>query len=219
VQGRVISVALVAACAVAALPAWGDAQSDFDQVYGDWKADHVITQCHWTEPQLQNAYDVANGNPDFQYETGFQDDVRTELNRWKSGGCAGVTPTTVTKKSPLTGAHITAVKGKGSARREIVKIRNHSKLTLAFRKASLRGGKKSKAVFPAKFKLKTKKVAVVHIGCAKGKKRASFKGTTVWLCRRKQLFRDRGDVVKLADAKGVVVSQRGFGTKKKTPSF
>ena len=41
----------------------------------------------------------------------------------------------------------------------------------------------------------------------------------VWLCSRKQLLRDKGDVAKLADAQGVVVSQRGFGSQKKKPTF
>jgi hypothetical protein len=210
---------LLALCAVVALPALASPQSDFDAVYGDWKADKVMTQCRWTLEQLQNANDIANSNPDFQYETGFQDSVQAEINRWKAGGCAGVAPTSVKKASPLTGAHITAVKPRGKAAREVVKIRNGSKKTLSFRKASLRNAKRAKAVFPAKFKLRSRKVAVVHLGCARGKRRASFNGTTVYLCRRKELLRDKGDVIKLADAKGVVVSQRGFGTKKRQPSF
>ena len=36
----------------------------------------------------------------------------------------------------------------------------------------------------------------------------------MWLCRRTQLFGDRGDTGRLADSKGIVVSQLGFGTFK-----
>jgi hypothetical protein len=90
---------------------------------------------------------------------------------------------------------------------------------VALRKATLRNLRGAKAVFPATFKLKPGKVAVVRVGCASGKRRASFSGTRVWLCRRTQLFGDRGDVARLADAKGLVVSQRGYGTQKRRPVY
>ena len=213
----VLATALVVLAA--ALPALASQQSDFDAVYGDWKADGVITQCHWTVDQLQNAYDVANSSPDFQYDTGFQDAVQTEINRWKAGGCAGVAPKTVSKASPLTGARIVSVSGRGGAARERVTVRNTSSKTLSFRKASLRDSKGVRALFPASFELRRGKTAVVHVGCAPGAGHASFRGTTVWLCRRGQMFRDRGDVARLVDAKGVVVSQRGFGSLRHRPVF
>lgn len=207
------------AFAALAVGASATPQEDFDAVYDDWQADHVVTQCRWTQEQLQNAYDAATGNPDFQYETKFPDAVQTEINRWKAGGCAGVKPTAVTKRSPLTGAKITSVRGMGKVGRELVKIRNGSARTLAFRKARLGNSKKGRAVFPAKFRLAKGKTATVRLSCQKGKRRASFKRTTVWLCRRRELFRDRGDLARLVDAKGVIVSQRGFGSLRKRPAF
>ena len=216
-HGRI--TALVVAFFAVALPAAASPQSDFNDVYNDWKPDGVITQCHFTPGQLQHAYDVASGNPDFQYENAFQPAVQGEINRWKAHGCSGVAPKAVTKASPLTGARILAVKGRGAAAKEVVKIRNGSKKTLSFRKARLRNGKSGKAVFPAKFRLRKGKTAVVHLGCAKGKRRASFRKTTVWLCARKQLLGDKGDVARLADAQGVVVSQRGFGSQRRRPVF
>ena len=215
-HGRTIALALAAALTFVALPAAASPGSDFSAVYSDWKPDGVITQCHFTQAQLQNAYDVASGNPDFQYENAFQPAVQAEINRWKAGGCAGVAPRTVTSASPLTGARITSVKGRGN---EVVKIGNRSRKTLSFRKARVRNAKGAKAVFPARFKLKRGQTATVSIACARGKKRASYRGTKVWLCRRTQLFRDKGDVAKLADAEGVVVSQRGFGSQKSRPVF
>jgi hypothetical protein len=211
--------ALAVAFFAVALPAAASPQSDFNDVYNDWRPDGVISQCHFTQSQLQNAYDSASSNPDFQYENAFQPAVQGEINRWKAGGCSGVAPKTVTKASPLTGARITVVKGRGSAAREVVKVRNGSKKALSFRKARVRNGKRAKAVFPAKFKLGAGKTAVVHVGCANGKRRATFRRTTVWLCARKQLFRDKGDLARLADAKGVVVSQRGFGSQRRRPVF
>ena len=68
-----------------ALPALANPQSDFNAVYGDWKADHVVTPCAWTQVQLQNAYNVATQSPDFQYSTDFTDNVHREIQRWKSG--------------------------------------------------------------------------------------------------------------------------------------
>jgi hypothetical protein len=211
-------VVVVVAATVPALAAHASPQSDFDAVYGDWKADGVITQCLWTQAQLQNAYDVANSSPDFQYNTGFQDAVYREINRWKAGGCDAVLGT-VRRASPLTGAKIVSVRGGGGAARELVKIRNGSRKALSFRKASLRNRRSGKAVFPAAFKLAKGKTATVHVGCARGARHASYRKTTVWLCRRRQLFRDRGDLARLADPKGVIVSQRGFGSLKRRPVF
>src|SRR5436305_2047461 len=137
-HGRMKTTMTAAALLLAVVvPAWADPQSDFNAVYGDWKPDHVITQCRWTQPQLQNAYDVATGNPDFQYDTRFQDDVQTEIDRWRSGGC-GAVQGVVRTASQLTGAKIVSVSGRGGAVRELVKIRNGAGKALAFGKASIR---------------------------------------------------------------------------------
>jgi hypothetical protein len=218
-HGRGLTLAVLGACLVAGASADASPQSDFDGVYADWKADHVVTPCRWTPAQLENAYNVATGSPDFEYATGFQDNVRAEINRWKSGGCAGVAPYAKRRLSPLNGVRVMKVTGRGKAAGEYVRIANGTKKTVALRKATLRNLRGAKAVFPATFKLKPGKVAVVRVGCASGKRGASFSGTRVWLCRRTQLFGDRGDVARLADAKGLVVSQRGYGTQKRRPVY
>ena len=212
-HGRIALLALlILAAALGAAPALATKEDDFNAVYNDWKPDHDVTACKWTEQQLQNADDVAAQNPDFAYLTDFRDEVHREIARWRAGGCAGVSPVSVRNTSPLHGARITTVRGKGGAAGEYVKVKNTAKTTLSFRKATLRNRKHKKAVFPARFKLGKGKTAVVHVGCAKGKRHAYFKGTKVWLCRRSQFFRDKGDTAQLADAKGVIVSQRGYGT-------
>jgi hypothetical protein len=210
---------LLGACLVAGVSAQASPQSDFDGVYADWKADHVVTQCRWTQAELESAYKVATGSPDFQYATGFQDNVRAEINRWKSGGCAGVAPYAKRRLSPLNGVRVTNVAGRGNAAKEYVLIANRAKKAVALRKATLRNLTGVKAAFPAKFKLKPGKTAVVRVGCAPGKRSASFSGTRVWLCRRAQLFGDRGDVARLADSNGLVVSQLGYGTQKRRPVY
>jgi hypothetical protein len=217
-HGRVIAVA-VALAGLAAVPAGASPQSDFNAVYGDWSKDQVINHCYWSQAQLQNAYNVARSNPDFQYETAFVNDTQAEINRWKNGGCAGIQPFAVRKKSPLFGVRIVAVRGRGGAATELVTIRNRAKKALSFRKASLTNLKGRGFYFPSRFKLAKGRAAAVHIGCAKGKRRSSFTARAVWLCSRHQLFRDKGDLARLADGKLLVVSQRGFGDQKRRPVF
>lgn len=217
-HGRILTLALVLAGALAVAPASADPQSDFNHVYGDWKGDGVITQCLWSQAELQNAYDVATGNPDFQYDTRFTDAVQVEIKRWKGGGCSAVLGT-VRRASPLTGAKIASVRGRGGPARELVTIRNTTGKALAFRKASLRNSKRGRAAFPSGFRLAKGKTATVHVGCAAGRRRPSYVKTTVWLCHKKALFADKGDLARLADPKGVVVSQRGYGSLKRRPVF
>jgi hypothetical protein len=202
-----------------AWPAAASPQSDFDSVYGDWKRDLVIAKCAWSQAQLQNAYDIAQGNPDFQYETRFVDATRTEINRWKTGGCAGIQPLSVRTKSPLYGVRIVSVRGKGGAAKETVSIRNRRGKPVSFRKASLTNLKGGGFYFPARFKLAKGRSAVVHVGCAAGKRRSSFTKRAVWLCSKRGIFRDRGDLARLADSKLLVVSQRGFGSERSRPVF
>jgi hypothetical protein len=219
---RALLVLAALAALTAALPAAAAPQDDFNAIYADWKADGDVPSCRYTQAQLENAYNIATSNPDLQYETRFGDEVATEINRWKSAGCAGVQPFATRRVSPLHGARIVTIKGRGGARKEVLRIRNMAKKTLSFRKATLRNrkaGKRNRATFPARFRLKRGKTAIVRVGCQKGKRRASFRRTTVWLCRKRQFFADRGDLGRLADAKGVVVTQRGYGTLRRRAVF
>jgi hypothetical protein len=218
-HGRMTALVTLAIAMVVALPASASPQSDFDSVYRDWRGDLKIGPCNWSQAQLQNAYDVAGSNPDFQYETAFVDAIQAEMNRWRTGGCKGIQPLSVRKKSPLYGVRVVSVRGRGGAAKEVVTLRNRRGKPVSFRKASLRNLAGGRAALPAKFKLAKGRTVVVHGGCAKGKRRASFTKRAIWLCRRKQVFRDRGDVARLADAKGVVVSQRGFGSQRLRPVF
>jgi hypothetical protein len=216
--GRVIASA-VAIAALAAVPAGATPQSDFNAVYRDWSKDQVINRCYWSQAQLQNAYNIARSNPDFQYETGFVNSTQAEINRWKNGGCAGIQPFAVRRKSALFGVRIVAVRGRGGAATERVTIHSRARKTLSFRKASLTNVKGRGFYFPSRFKLAKGRSAVVHVGCAKGKRRSSFTARAVWLCSRSGLFRDKGDLARLADSKLLVVSQRGFGDQRRRPVF
>jgi hypothetical protein len=209
----------VAVALVLVVPAHAGPQQDFNAVYGDWKADHDVTSCRFSRTELENAYQVANGSPDFQYETGFSDEVQREIARWKSGGCSGVPPLSVRKRSPLYGAKVVAVSGRGKAKSEFVRIRNTTRKMLVFRRASIRNVKRQKAFFPAGFRLRAGKTALVRVGCEGGKRRASSRGTRVFLCRRRPLFADRGDAPGLADAAGTLVSRRSYGSETRRLSY
>jgi hypothetical protein len=213
-----IAAVLLLSC-LAAVPVFASPQSDFDAVYGDWQKDLLITKCAWSQAQLQNAYEIAQSNPDFQYETRFSDDTQAEINRWKTGGCVGIQPLSARKKSPLYGVRIVAVRGKGGAKKETVTIRNRRGKAVSFRKASLTNLKGHGFYFPARFRLAKGRTAVVHVGCAKGKRRSTFTKRAVWLCSKRGIFRDRGDLARLADSKLLVVSQRGFGSQRNRPVF
>ncbi|HEX6713326.1 MAG TPA: hypothetical protein VF066_08070 [Thermoleophilaceae bacterium] len=213
-----IAALLLLGCLLA-VPAVASPQTDFNAVYGDWKKDSVITRCSWSQAQLQNAYDIARSNPDFQYETEFVDDTQAEIKRWKNGGCAGIQPLSVRKKSPLYGVRIVAVRGKGSRAKETVTIRNTTRRTVSFRKASLTNFKGKGFYFPTRFKLARGRTIVVHIGCAKGRRGTVITRRAAWFCRPYSLFRDKGDLARLADAKLLVVSQRGFGDQASRPVF
>jgi len=217
-HGR-IAVAVAALAMLWVVPAHAGPQEDFNRVYADWKPDRDVTACAFSQQELQNAYNVANGSPEFQYETGFSDEVQAEIARWRSGGCSGVAPLSARRVSPLNGARIVSVAGRRKQAREYVKVRNTTKKTISFKKASVRNLRKQRAVFPAAFKLKAGKTAVVRMACAKGRRTASFKGLRVYLCRKSQFFKDRGDAARLADAKGVVVSQRAYGTETRRLSY
>lgn len=192
--------------------AFAGEQEDFNAVYRDWQRDDRVTPCYFSVQQLQNAERLSEGSPDSQYATGFGDEVRREIARWRAGGCAGVSPMAARRASPLYGLKIVSVRGRGGVSRELVKIRNTTRTKrISLRGATLRGRGGKRARFPARFRLSGRRTATVFVGCG-GRGRAWFRGTRVWLCRKSPLFADRGDAARLADAKGVFVSQRSYGS-------
>jgi hypothetical protein len=72
-----------------------------------------------------------------QYETQFVDDTQREINRWKSGGCAGIQPVNVRRKSPMFGVHIVSVRGRGARRAKSSRSGTGRAKAISFRKASL----------------------------------------------------------------------------------
>lgn len=192
--------------------AFAGEQEDFNAVYADWQRDDQVTPCYFSVAQLQNAERLYDSSPDSQYATAFGDEVRREMARWNAGGCAGVSPMVDRRASPLRGLKITLVRGKGNASSELVHIRNNTRKRISLNGATLRGRGGKRAKFPARFRLSGQKTAIVRVGCG-GRGRAWLRRTRVYLCRRSALFNDRGDAARLADASGVFVSQRSYGSQ------
>lgn len=214
-------LALLALGAVAP-PVLADAASDARAVYLDWQPDKVITACRFTRAQLVNAQTTAASSPDFDtYAPGFRDQINREIARYDSGGCQGIsTPPSAAKRarSPLRKVRIAKIRPKGGSA-ESVTIRNAGSKTVSLRGATLRDRKGNRVRFPRGTKLRGKRSLKVITGCAPGQRRPVRRGSRLFACKRKLLWDDRGDVVKLADSRGTVVAQRGYGRLRKIAHF
>ncbi len=190
----------VAACAGAVVvpSAAGSAADDLQAVLKDFEADNKITPCLFTKKQLGNAKSQIPS--DFNvYAPEFKVELNNEISRWKSGGCGGAT----SKK----GVQIVKAKGKGSARKEYVTLKNAGSKAVNLKGYALRN------TAGTKLRLKTVRLAKgrtlrVITGCASGKKAASRKGSRYYGCKSKQQWKDKGDVAELLKKGGAVVARR-----------
>lgn len=216
-RGKLIAfaVALVTALALAP-PAVAGPTQDYQAVRADWQRDGNITPCRFSEEQLANARAIADANPDDQY-TEFPAEIDRELARVRSGACRGRTPDAERDASPLAGLRIVRVGPRGDASRELVRIRNTGRRTISLNGATVRNRRGSRARLPRGVRVRRGHAVTIRIGCLRGRRTA--RGRSVYACRRGALFTDSGDVARLADRRGVVVSQRGFGRFRNTVSF
>jgi hypothetical protein len=202
VDVRCALVALLAAIVLA--PAAGASPaSDSATVLKDYGHDRKITQCRFTQSQLQNARDQITSDVD-TYAPGFRVAVNREIKRWKAGGCR--------KKRGAVDVRIVKVHAAGGARTESVTLRNYgskavnlshyvlrdaSDHTIRFRKTTLRKGKQLRVV----------------TGCRTGHRGVVRKGSTYYACRTKEFWDDAGDVVELDGPTGGQLSQKKYGTQ------
>ena len=208
-----ILLLLLALAAAGPPPALAGPNEDFLAVYNDWKPDGDVASCRFTRAQLVNARNVAAGIQDFDsYAPGFRDEVGREIARYDSGGCSGISPdTTARNSSPLRRVRITRISPKGG-KRESVTIRNRGSRSVSLRGATLRDRRGNRIRFPRSTRLRAGRSLKVITGCARGRRRPFRRGSLFWACRRKLVWDDRGDVVKLVDSRRTVVTQRGYGT-------
>lgn len=204
--------------AVFATPAAAGPFEDYHNIRADWAADRIITPCRWSEQELANARQISADVPDDQY-TDFPAALDRELVRWRSGACTDRTPENVRERSPLASMGIARVSGRGRAPREFVRLRNRGRSTVNLSGATLRNRRGARARMPRGFRVRPGRTVTVRVGCRRGSRRATVRGSTAWLCRRRALFSDRGDVARLADRRGTVVSQKGFGRFRRAISF
>lgn len=223
VRLMLVAAALVLA-ALAAVPsrALATPMGDFTAVFGDWRGDADVSSCRFTRAQLVNARAVASSNADFDtYSPGFREEVGREIARHDSGGCRGVSPPPSSAKraaSPLRSVRIARIRPKGTGA-ESVTIRNAGRATVNLGRSSLRDRSGRRARIPADVKLGGGRSLTVITGCAPGKSKPVRRGAKLFACLSKALWDDRGDVVKVVDARGTVVAQRGYGTFKRVARF
>lgn len=218
-RALLVGVTAVLASGVLAAPAAADPFQDYQGIRADWTADGVIVPCRWSEQQLENARSVSALVPEDQYVT-FPADVDREIARWRQGRCAGQAPDDRRAGSPLGAVTIVRVAGRGKAAREYVRIRNRGRRTVSLAGATLRNRTGRRIRLP-RIVLRRGQSVTVRLSCRRGKRRASVVRTRAWLCYRRAsgLFADRGDIARLVDRRGVVVSQRGFGSRRGAVSF
>jgi hypothetical protein len=202
---------------VAPDPSGGSAnpERDFQRVFRDWQPDGVVTPCAFTRRELQSALNVAAQVGDFDaYAPGFRDAVRREIQRIDAGGCAGLG-----KRSKL---RIKRIRGKvrpgRSKKREYVVIRNAGTAAAGLQGVTLRD-KAGKRIRLPRFTLRPKRSLRVNTRCLAKRKRPARRGHRFFACRKRQLWNDRGDVVKIVNPQGLVLAQRGFGRFKGVPRF
>lgn len=215
-RSLIAAAALLVALAVVPPVVQAGPTEDYQAVRADWQRDGNITPCRFSEEQLANARTVAESNPDDQY-TGFPAEIDRELARTRSGGCRGRTPDAERDTSPLAGLRIVSVSARGQAAREFVRVRNGGRRTVTLDGATLRNRGGARAGLPRGVRVRRGQTITIRVGCLRGRRAA--RGSTVYACRRSALLADSGDVARLADRTGIVVSQRGFGRHRNTVAF
>ena len=201
--------------------AYAAPNDDFRAVFADWQRDQNITDCRFTRTQLVNAGNVAGTLPDFDsYAPGFRTEVTRELARHSSGGCSGISPQSDARRrrSALRSVRIVAIRPKGGGG-ESVTIRNTGRRAVSLRGATLRDRRGGRLRLGAAGRLRGRRSLQVVTGCARGLRRPARRGARLFACRSGRLWDDRGDVVKLVDSRGTVVSQRGYGTLRRVARF
>ena len=222
--GRIPLLAAVAMAAVALMaPAAPAAPADdYRAVFADWRGDQDVTACRFSRAQLVNARDVARGvgDPD-SYAPGFREEVERELARHASGGCRGVAPeppASQRARSSLRRVRIVRVVPRGGLG-ESVTIHNSGSRRVSLAGASLRDLRGARLRLPRGTMLRGRRSLRVVTGCASGATGPVRRGSSLFACRRRALWDDRGDVVKLVDPSGMVVAQRGYGTLRRIARF
>ena len=180
-------------------------------MFNDYRTDRDVTPCKFTRAQLVNARAVASSVTDFDnYVPGFRTEVQREINRHDSGGCSASGPGNPAGGSlPTRRLRIVKIRPRGSLR-ESVTIKNVAGARVRLSGLSLRDRAGGRIRLPRKAALRPGRTLRVYTGCAKGRRRAVRRGARFFACRRRPLWDDRGDVVRLVRG-GTLLARRGYG--------
>ena len=210
-----VSVAAMAAAAL--LPTASSPAAPADdarEVFADWRPDGTITACRFTRDQLANTLTALGGVDLDYYAPGFRQEVSREIARHDSGACRGIVPDTpaaaaARARSALKRLRIASIRPKGGLK-ECVTIRNPGSSGVGLGGATLRD-RSGQRLTLGRGRLGAGGSLRVYTGCAKGRKKASRRGSRLYACRKKRVWNDGGDVVKIVDGRGVAVAQQGYG--------
>jgi hypothetical protein len=209
---RAMPMVVCLAALVAAAPSGAATPAeDMQAVRADFAPDSDVAPCRFTRGQLANALNVASAVQDFDsYVPGFRDEVRAEIARHDAGGCK-------TAKRRVANLKIVRIRARRGLK-ESVTVKNRGKRTAKLRGVTLRDRS------GARLRLGSARLAPgrslrVFTGCAKRRKRFIRLRSRVFACRRKTVWNDSGDVVRLVAANGTLLSRAGFGRFRRVKRF
>ena len=210
--GKAALLAVLALAGAGPAPALAAPADDYRAVFRDWQPDGDVTACRFSRAQLVNARNVAATVTDFDsYAPGFREEVGRELARHHARGCTGVArPGARRNRSPLRSLRIVAIRPKGGAG-ESITIRNGGRRAVNLKGATLRDRAGNRLRLSAAGRLGARRSLRVVTRCARARRKPARLGSRLQACGSRRLWDDRGDVVKVVDARGTVVAQRGYG--------
>lgn len=213
-------LAVSAPAAAGAAPALAAPADDYRAVFRDWQPDGDVAACRFSRAQLVNARNVAATVTDFDsYAPGFREEVGREIARHDARRCTGVArPGARRNRSALRALRIVAIRPKGGAR-ESITIRNSGRRAVSLKGATLRDRAGNRLRLSSGRRLGARRSLRVVSGCARARRKPARLGSRLYACAPRRLWDDRGDVVKVVDARGIVVSQRGYGRLRSVVRF
>ena len=205
---------------VAVLTTGAALADEFSDVQGDYQGDGQITPCRFTKGELLAAKQQAQAYPDSLY-TGFLAEIDQEVARWDSGGCTGVAqPPPAGNTAVLRIVKVKARGTRGKPRSEYVTIRNVGRRAVALGGLALRNRLDKGVRLPRTARLRAGRRLRVVTGCFKARRKPVRRGNRFFACRKRgQLWNNSGDVVKLVNARGVVLAQLGYKRFRRVPRF
>lgn len=190
----------------------GTPEQDTKAVGDDFRGDGDVTPCRFTRAELVNALSYTSQIQGFDgYVPGFRDEVRAEIARHDARGCrAG-------RAKPAANLRIVRVRARRGLK-ESVTVKNVGKRTARLRGITLRdrGGSRVRL---GRARLAPGKSLRVFTGCAKGKRGFIRIRSRVFACRKRTVWNDRGDVVRLVASGGTVLSRVGYGRFRSVQRF